>query len=188
MRSEDPEAITAAPDGRPAAEQPLWRQDFPIDWPEDEYRSRRAFAGFLILTSLAFVVGHAWIAVLAALRRARGAPPAREIARVEDVPVGGALSFSYPGPGDPCVLLRIAPDRFVAYDRRCTHLSCPVIPEPEKRRLHCPCHQGFFDLESGAPLAGPPRRPLPRIRLELRDGRIWAVGIEREGARAGGRG
>jgi Rieske Fe-S protein len=113
--------------------------------------------------------------------------PIREIARAVDVPLGGTRVFEYPGPGDTCVLVRMATDRFVAYDRRCTHLSCPVIPEIEKGRFHCPCHEGSFDVESGGPLAGPPRRPLPRVMLDVRFGRVYATGIEREGARAGAR-
>lgn len=187
MRIEDPEEVTVAPDGRPPETQPVWRRDFPIDWPWDEYRSRRDFTGFLLLTSLAFVVGHAWIAGLSALRRARGRPPGLEIAGAGEVPVGGTRAFEYPRPGDACILVRLGSDRFVAYDRRCTHLSCPVMPELEKGRFHCPCHEGSFDVESGAPLAGPPRRPLSRIVLEVRDGRVYATGIQREGSRAGAR-
>ena len=187
MRIEDPEEVTTAPDRRPSEEQPVWRQDFPIDWPQDEYRSRRAFAGLLLLTSLAFVVGHAWIAILSALRRARGALPILEIAAAGELPLGGTRAFEYPDKGDACVLVRMGKDRFVAYDARCTHLSCPVIPELDKGRFHCPCHEGSFDVESGAPLAGPPRRPLPRIVLEVRGGRVYATGIEREGARRGAR-
>ena len=38
----------------------------------------------------------------------------------------------------------------VAYSQKCTHLSCAVIPRPEKGVLHCPCHEGFFDLRSGS--------------------------------------
>ena len=30
-----------APDGRPSEKQPAWRRAFPIDLPQDEYRSRR---------------------------------------------------------------------------------------------------------------------------------------------------
>jgi Rieske Fe-S protein len=61
-----------------------------------------------------------------------------------------------------------------------------VIPKPEEGRLHCPCHEGHFSLASGEPLAGPPRRPLPRILLELRQGRVFATGVEHEGSRKGG--
>jgi arsenite oxidase small subunit len=52
------------------------------------------------------------------------------------------------------------------------------VPEPEKKRFLCPCHNGSFDLETGKPLAGPPRRPLPRILLEIRDGALYATGVE----------
>ena len=59
------EVISIAPDGRPAKDQPAWRRDFPLDWPEDEYRSRREFVAFLMLTSAAFVAGQFWILLTA---------------------------------------------------------------------------------------------------------------------------
>ena len=185
MRIDDPEAVSLAPDGQPAELQPRWRRDFPVDWPADEYHSRREFAGMLLLTSLAFVAGHLWIVALSLLRRARRALPLLDIAGVDELPVGGLRVFEYPGKGDPCVLLRLAPDRFVAYDRRCTHLSCPVVPRPGEGRFDCPCHEGHFDLTTGAPLAGPPRRPLLRVTLEMRAGRVLATGIALEGSRKG---
>jgi Rieske Fe-S protein len=42
----------------------------------------------------------------------------------------------------------------------------------------CPCHEGRFDLRTGAPVAGPPRRPLPRIELDVRGREIYAIGVE----------
>ena len=74
--------------------------------------------------------------------------------------------------------MRTGDATFVAYDQQCTHLQCPVVPAVESGRLHCPCHNGWFDLATGRPLAGPPRRPLARVTLEVRDGRVWATGIE----------
>ena len=185
MRIDDPEAVSLAPDGGPPEAQPRWRRDFPVDWPAAEYRSRREFAGLLLITSLAFVAGHFWIVALSYLRRARGQPPLVDIAGVDEVPVGGLRVFEYPTKADPCVLVRLADGRFLAYDRRCTHLSCPVVPQPEAGRFHCPCHEGHFDLATGAPLAGPPRRPLPRVTLEVRAGRVVATGIALEGSRKG---
>jgi Rieske Fe-S protein len=185
MRIDDPESASTAPDGGRSEAQPRWRRDFPVDWPADEYRSRREFAGLLLLTSLAFAVGHLWVVALSYLRRARGRPPVVDVAGVEEVPVGGVRVFEYPAEGDPCVLVRLSADRFVGYDRRCTHLSCPVVPRPEDGRFHCPCHEGHFDLATGAPLAGPPRRPLPRVILEVRAGRVLATGIAVEGSRKG---
>lgn len=178
MRIEDPDQISDNPDGRPDADQPRWREQFPIDWPRDDFRSRRDFTKLLGLTSLAFVVGQLWILTLALRRRARAAPSARAIASVEELAVGGSKVFDYPRRGEACVLVRIAAETFVAYGQKCTHLSCPVIPRPDQKCFHCPCHNGFFDLATGRPLAGPPRRPLPRLLLEVRDGRVFAVGVE----------
>lgn len=168
------------PPGTPGApdEQPKWRDDFPIDRPEDEYVARREFTRFMVLVSGAFAVGQLWIALQNLIRRSRGLPPRQRIARLSDVPVGGTLLFDYPTPHDPCLLVRTSETEFMAYSSQCTHLMCPVIPRPDEGTLHCPCHSGWFDLSSGRPLAGPPRRPLPRVLLEIRGDEIHATGIE----------
>jgi Rieske Fe-S protein len=173
-----PEPWTTPPDGRPDEEQPRWRQDFPIDWPEDQYIFRREFIKFLLLTSGAFTVGQFWLLAQNFLRREQPAPPVQKIARVEDIPVGGSLLFEYPAHSPARLLVRVDEQTFVAYEQQCTHLLCPVIPQVEERRLHCPCHNGSFDLLTGRVLAGPPRRPLARVKLEVRDGSVYATGIE----------
>ncbi len=178
MRIDDPERVTVPPDGRPNDEQPSWRRAFPIDWPQVEYRTRREFARFLLLTSLAFVVGQTWIVARNLWRRARGEPPVKEIARLDALPVGAIRLFDYPTGDERCVLVRLAEDRLVAFGQKCTHLSCPVIPRLAEGRFHCPCHEGAFDLWTGRPLAGPPRRPLPRVALQVRDGRVYATGLK----------
>jgi Rieske Fe-S protein len=173
----DAEQVTIAPDWRPMEEQPAWRTDFPIDWPQDHYVERRDFMKFMVLTSLALTVGQLWIAARAWLRRRAGPDPVR-LASVNDVPVGVAQTFAYPDEHDPCVLIRSAEGTFVAYSQKCTHLSCAVLPRVEEGVIRCPCHEGIFDLMSGRPLAGPPRRPLSRIRLDIRGGDIFATGVE----------
>jgi Rieske Fe-S protein len=177
MKIQDHEQVSTPPDGGSPQAQPKWRQDFPIDWPKDEYRSRRDFTKLLGLTSFAFVVGQAWIVMLSWMRGARRAGPAVEIAVADQIPVGGAKLFHYPTAIDPCLLVRISDNDFVAFSQKCTHLSCPVIPRPSEGRFYCPCHSGSFDLQTGYPLAGPPRRPLPRIEIELRGGKIYATGV-----------
>jgi Rieske Fe-S protein len=178
----------AAPDGRPESAQPAWRGDFPVYWPQDQYVARRDFTKFLLLTSLAFVVGQFWIGVQNWFRRRRGLPEHKQVARLGDLEPGKAVTFRYPEKTDPCILVRLpdGPDGragLLAYDQKCTHLSCGVVPHledrPEDCRLLCPCHHGSFDLVNGRPLAGPPRRPLPRIKLEVKkDGTVWATGVE----------
>lgn len=174
----DREEMTIAPNGEPIERQPKWRRDFPIDWPQDHYVARRDFTKFMVLTSFAFLAGQAWIAFQNLLRQRRGAPPLRRIASIGQLPVGGSMAFNYPGEHDTCLLVRTGEDSYVAFDQRCTHLSCAVIPEPERGRFLCPCHNGWFDIETGKPLAGPPRRPLARIKLEIINDEIFAAGVE----------
>ena len=179
MTNQDSEQLTVPPDGRSPAEQPRWRQDFPIDWPQDEYLTRREFIKFLLLTSAAFSAGQFWFLVSSYLQKQAAAPTSQVIARVDDVPVGGSLIFKYPADSPARLLVRVDEETFVAYEQQCTHLTCPVIPHVAASELHCPCHEGIFDLLTGRPLAGPPRRPLARVMLEIQDGNIVATGIER---------
>jgi Rieske Fe-S protein len=172
------EQITRPPDGRPLEEQPAWRRDFPIDSPQDHYVERRDFMKFMVLISAAFTAGQFWIVAENWLRRRRGQPLLRRVASLDDVPVGGSLGFAYPGEHDDCLLLRLEPDVLVAYSQKCTHLSCAVLPQSEQGRLYCPCHEGIFDLATGRPLAGPARRPLMRIILDVRGRDVFASGIE----------
>lgn len=178
MTRKDPETLSLTPNGLPFHDQPQWRNDFPIDLPQDDLVGRREFTKFLVLTSLAFTVGQVWIVFENWSRSRKGKPPVRRIARVSDLAVGKAMTFAYPALHDDCILVRTGTDRFVAYGQKCTHLSCAVTPQPAEGRLACPCHHGFFDLATGNVLAGPPRRPLPRINLEIRDGFLYATGVE----------
>lgn len=169
---------SVAPDRAPATEQPAWRRDFPIDWDEDDYVSRRDLVKYIVLTSAAFVAGQAWIAVKSLLRRNEASSGSRLVASVDELAVGGAKTFTYPEGSTPRLLVRTGPSSFVAYDQQCTHLMCPVVPAVAEGKLHCPCHNGWFDLETGDPLAGPPTRKLPRVRVEVRGDGVFATGVE----------
>lgn len=177
---EDLQGQTIPPDRGAMSEQPQWRKDFPIDRLPDEYLARREFTKFLVLTSLAFVVGQFWIALRRIWRRTTGAAPLVRIASLEELPVGGAVAFHYPTEADPCLLIRPKADTLLAYASQCTHLQCPVLPAVEAGHLHCPCHAGYFDLATGEVLAGPPRRALPRVGLEVKNGDVYAASIEEE--------
>lgn len=178
MAGEDRDYNSIPPDGRPLTEQPEWRKDFPIDVPQDNYISRRELTKFLVLISAAFTVGQGWIVWENWRRNRRGQLPAVKIATLEEIPVGSSLVFFYPEKNEPCLLLRPEEDKLLAYGQKCTHLSCPVIPEMEKKTLVCPCHNGHFAMEDGRVLAGPPPRPLPRVKLELRGNDIYAIDME----------
>jgi Rieske Fe-S protein len=174
----DREQVTIPPDFGPLDAQPAWRQDFPIDWPQDLYVERRDFMKFMVLTSAAFTVGQLWIGVRNWYRQRTGQPPVMRIASVDEIAVGAAVGFSYPHEHEPCVLVRLTTSEFVAFGQKCTHLSCAVIPRPERGDFYCPCHEGHFDLRTGVPTAGPPQRPLTRVVLAMSGRDIYAVGIE----------
>jgi nitrite reductase/ring-hydroxylating ferredoxin subunit len=172
------EDISTGPDHRPLSAQPAWRQDFPIDVPADQYVARRDFAKFLVLTSGAFVAGQGWIAAKSLVRKNRSHPRTR-IAAMEELAVGSSLVFSYPDEHDKCLLIRPEQETIVAFSQWCTHLSCAVVPDIARGVLHCPCHEGYFDLRTGRNIAGPPPRPLPQIELEIASDGIYAIGIRR---------
>jgi Rieske Fe-S protein len=167
-----------APDFAPVEAQPAWRQDFPIDWPQDLYVERRDFMKFMVLTSAAFTLGQLWIGAQNWYRKRSGRPAIQRIASVDDLAVGAAIGFTYPNEHERCLLVRLTPTEFVAFGQECTHLSCAVIPRPNEGSFYCPCHEGRFDIHTGVPTAGPPRRPLTRVVLEMRGRDIYAVAVE----------
>ncbi len=92
-----------------------------------------------------------------------------------DIPPGGVKLFTYPTEKDPCILVRKTNGELVAYSQKCTHLSCAVYYSQEQNRLECPCHEGYFSIDTGRVLQGPPPRPLPRIELVERDGTSYIL-------------
>jgi arsenite oxidase small subunit len=113
--------------------------------------------------------------------------PRVKIAATGDVPVGESVLFTYPHKDRPAVLIHLSSDNFVAYDAICTHLGCQIHFDEEpikgweskKDNLFCACHGAVFDPTNGEVLAGPPPRPMPKIKLEIdANGDIYANGYE----------
>ena len=158
-------------------EQTRWREDFPIQWEKDEYVTRREMVKFLSLGSL-LIAGANFIAAAVPRFQRRGEFPRVQIASAHGIAVGGSMLFRYPTDEDPCILVRDRAGTLVAYSQVCTHLSCAVVHRPQENTLFCPCHHGYFSVEEGRPTAGPPTRPLPRIKLEQTGDDLFAVGVE----------
>jgi Rieske Fe-S protein len=157
--------------------EPLWREEVSIHTADEKYVSRRQLAKFLVLTSLGMFVGQLWILVKSWFTKAP-VYPVRPVARLDEIPVGGVRLFQYPGPNDPCILVRPSETETVAYSQKCTHLSCAVYYSQEKDRIECPCHEGYFSVRTGRVLQGPPQRPLPRVVLEQRGDHLVAVAMD----------
>lgn len=139
--------------------------------------TRRGYLKILGVVAGGLALGNLAVAMGAFRRRTRDAGQEVLVTTEADrIPIGGVVHFTYPGPHDPAVLLRLDEHTFVAYQSVCTHLACEVLWRSEKKDLYCPCHHGRFNPESGKPVAGPPKRALPRIALARRGSTILAVG------------
>jgi len=105
--------------------------------------------------------------------------PNKKITDVSSLEIGDSVDFKFPGEHDDAILIRLSEDKYVAYQNACTHLRCPVFWVKEDGEMICPCHHGKFDVETGAPTAGPPRRPLPEIQVKVEKGAVFAVKVKR---------
>jgi len=160
-----------------SSQAPLWRDEFAIDVATDSYVTRRQFSKFLVLTSLGMFAGNLWILVKSWFRSSPRFEP-QPLGIVDELAVGDVKLFSYPTQEDPCILIRTGIDQFVAYSQKCTHLSCAVYYAKQENRLECPCHEGYFSVEDGSVLQGPPPRRLPRVVLQRDGDNLTATGVE----------
>jgi arsenite oxidase small subunit len=97
-------------------------------------------------------------------------------------------NFDYPLKGQASVLLDmghqvpggVGPKRsIVAYSVLCQHMGCPTEYRRSQREFFCPCHQSRYDPERlGAIIQGVATRALPRVKLEVRRGAVYAVGVD----------
>lgn len=157
-----------------------WRRAFPLELAEESRFSRREFARFLALVSAGFTtgIGFLWLRKKP-LDSARSEPNPHSVpvalGLASDLKVGDSRLFKFRDEHDACILLRTPKGELRAYRQTCTHLGCAVRLRDE--RLECPCHAGYFEVEGGAPIQGPPTRALSGVALEVRpDGSLWAVG------------
>jgi hypothetical protein len=44
--------------------------------------------------------------------------------------------------------------------------------------IECPCHEGYFSVETGRVLQGPPQRPLPKVVLRQQGDQLLAVAMD----------
>lgn len=154
-----------------------WREDFPVEWENDEYITRREMVKFLALGSLTIAGANFILAGIPHILRP-GPLPRIKVGTASLLAAGNSQLFRYPTHDDPCILIRQPSGDLVAYSQVCTHLSCAVIHDQRENTLFCPCHHGYFTVAEGRPYAGPPTRPLPRIKLEQEGDEIFAVGVE----------
>lgn len=151
--------------------------DFPIEWEGDHYVSRREMVKFLTLGSFLLAISN-WATAFAKRLLRKPADHVQLLGSAKELELNGHMLFRYSAAESPCIAVRTPEGKLVAYSQVCTHLSCAVVYEKDENQLVCPCHRGIFDVNQGTPVAGPPTRALPRVRLEQRGDQIYATGWE----------
>lgn len=118
----------------------------------------------------------------------KGSYPKLRVIALNKLKRNRPVVFSYPLENQASILLDlghavpegVGPKRsIVAYSLFCQHMGCPVEYQPKLREFVCPCHQSRYDPERlGSIIQGVAMQPLPRIRLQVKGGAIWAVGVD----------
>lgn len=91
------------------------------------------------------------------------------LARVADIPVGGAISATTAG-GDPIIVSQPTDGEVVAFSAICTHKRCTVAPDATQ--IVCPCHDSTYDLATGDNTGGPAPSPLAKVDVTVQDGEV----------------
>ena len=93
------------------------------------------------------------------------------LAKVADIPVGGAIS-AVGADGKPIILSQPTAGTIVGMSAICTHQGCTVAADGA--HLVCPCHGSVFASADGKVVSGPARLPLPSIAVHVDGGAVVA--------------
>ncbi|MGW5929793.1 Rieske (2Fe-2S) protein [Streptomyces anulatus] len=96
-----------------------------------------------------------------------GASGGVELARTEDIPVGGGTVFKE----RKVVVTQPEEGEFRAFSAVCTHASC-LVSTVSDGTINCPCHGSKYSITDAAVEAGPAPRPLPAERISVSGGAI----------------
>lgn len=92
------------------------------------------------------------------------------VCKQEELPVGE--SKTVPFGRYPAIVINTA-NGLKAYSAACTHFACTVKWNPASGKIECPCHEGYFNLDDGLVISGPPPKPLLMLTAEIVDGQIY---------------
>ena len=86
------------------------------------------------------------------------------LAKVSDVPVGGAISANS-AEGKPIILSQPTSGDIVGFSAICTHMGCTVAPAGAQ--LKCPCHGSVYKASDGSVVNGPAPNPLAPFTVHV---------------------
>jgi len=85
----------------------------------------------------------------------------------QNLPKGSVLMFKFGY--KPTMLIHHPDGTWIALTAVCTHLGCTVQYQPERNIIHCACHGGEYDPNTGVNISGPPPKPLMRYNVAIND-------------------
>ncbi|MDP9239674.1 MAG: Rieske (2Fe-2S) protein [Actinomycetota bacterium] len=94
---------------------------------------------------------------------------ATPLAKVADIPVGGAVAAKGAN-GAALIVAQPTAGTVVAFSAKCTHMGCTVAPAGKK--LNCPCHGSVYEAATGKVLQGPAPRPLAKVDVHVVGGEV----------------
>jgi cytochrome b6-f complex iron-sulfur subunit len=139
--------------------------------------SRRTFLDNLLLVTGVGVVGAAGYPVAKFILPPEQSEPdnlSTTASNVGDLAKGDFKIFEFNR--KPAIIVRTgsdakAPESYHALSAVCPHLQCTVQYQPESGQILCACHNGHFNLQ-GKVLSGPPPKPLPSFKVDIRNDKI----------------
>lgn len=93
-----------------------------------------------------------------------------ELGAATEVPVGGAKLYREAR----IVVAQPTQGSYRAFSAVCTHQGC-TCDKVEGTALSCPCHGSVFDAATGAVRTGPATKPLTKLDVQVKDGKLIAV-------------
>ncbi|MEU1623506.1 ubiquinol-cytochrome c reductase iron-sulfur subunit [Streptomyces sp. NPDC008238] len=92
-----------------------------------------------------------------------------ELGAATEVPVGGAKLYREA----KIVVAQPTQGSYRAFSAVCTHQGC-TCDKVEDTALSCPCHGSVFDAATGAVRTGPATKPLTKVDVQVKDGKLVA--------------
>jgi len=87
-----------------------------------------------------------------------------------ELPVGESRTIPF---GRYPALVIHTPEGLKAYSAACTHFACTVKWNKETGTIDCPCHEGYFKVDDGSVISGPPPKALLKLEAEITEGKIY---------------
>lgn len=144
----------------------------PQDEVVEKQMSRRDFLDLMLKGAATIGVVGGASAILAYLsppqEKMLGGGEPLAVADEKDIPIDSGRVVAY---GNDKVVVVHTASGFSALSAVCTHAGCLVGWDAASKRIHCPCHDGLFDL-NGNVISGPPPKPLRPYRASVSGGKV----------------